>query len=745
MGTDAQIPWPGPRPYDEEHWTLFFGRERVVEEIRQKLVTQRLAVILGGSGSGKTSLIRAGLAPLLRNRRYHPTSRANEGPVLVFRGWGTTTHDTAQNLMEQQLNDAIGAIDRWHGLHREQTRAKEDAEHLKAVLEASKGQDILLTIEALANAVEALPVPHQPIGSAHSAPLVLIFDQLEELLRSKDRRSERETGRVGEEMLTLISDLFARARPLKILLSMREEYLYALRPLDLTVANMADKKVFLEPITSREARELVSRVAELPDVIGVDDDVLDELIPDPPADADPSADLLRLQAVLYALASHARDRDAERVDREVCRTYLAERGLSTGVTEEAVFQRAVEEWIESAIEGTAGSDDGRAGSVEMTASIRTSTGFAAKDVDDQVRRTAVRIAPHLSSSDYKVPQEQNNLLQRALGPIIEVLAPKLVKSLEQLTIDTDSACLKWGAADNAPELEHADLGFLSGPSRLNGWSARKTGDVIAACYLLTIKRFEERNILRRAYSARNDIICELVHDQMGPMLVRWAQSRHGAWQDCVSSLVALSAGPPITVVNDLVKDSQFYCLTWSGCTIQPRRAERLVFESTKFDRCELRGIVFDKCTFRGVEFSQCGLNGAIFRSCIFESDTDGARSLLISNDVENKLDCLLFLDCTMNNVEFRNSIVRQLSIVASDLQGDILFENCAVAQLYASKLKDKGREGAKIKILASSRVWYCSTDIDSFHRLDIRDARDGANTAAEPRNFVPEKPTTSQS
>src|SRR4051812_6317523 len=98
MGTDAQIPWPGPRPYDEEDWTLFFGRERVVEEIRQKLVTQRLAVILGGSGSGKTSLIRAGLAPLLRNRRYHPTSRANEGPVLVFRGWGTTTHDTAREL-----------------------------------------------------------------------------------------------------------------------------------------------------------------------------------------------------------------------------------------------------------------------------------------------------------------------------------------------------------------------------------------------------------------------------------------------------------------------------------------------------------------------------------------------------------------------------------------------------------------------------------------------------------------------
>jgi ABC-type phosphate transport system ATPase subunit len=65
--TSPQIPWPGPKPYEEGDWELFFGRDRDVDIIVQKLATEQLTVLLGVSGSGKTSLIRAGLVPLLRN------------------------------------------------------------------------------------------------------------------------------------------------------------------------------------------------------------------------------------------------------------------------------------------------------------------------------------------------------------------------------------------------------------------------------------------------------------------------------------------------------------------------------------------------------------------------------------------------------------------------------------------------------------------------------------------------------
>lgn len=46
----------------------FFGRERFIEQLLQSLAAHRLAVLIGASGSGKSSLIHAGLIPrLLQN------------------------------------------------------------------------------------------------------------------------------------------------------------------------------------------------------------------------------------------------------------------------------------------------------------------------------------------------------------------------------------------------------------------------------------------------------------------------------------------------------------------------------------------------------------------------------------------------------------------------------------------------------------------------------------------------------
>lgn len=58
-------PFPGLRPFEvgEEH--LFFGREGQSEEILARLRQHRFLAVVGASGSGKSSLIRAGLLPHL--------------------------------------------------------------------------------------------------------------------------------------------------------------------------------------------------------------------------------------------------------------------------------------------------------------------------------------------------------------------------------------------------------------------------------------------------------------------------------------------------------------------------------------------------------------------------------------------------------------------------------------------------------------------------------------------------------
>ena len=59
-------PYPGLRPYDEEHHMLFFGREMHVAQILNRLSEEKFIAIIGESGCGKSSLVRAGVLPALR-------------------------------------------------------------------------------------------------------------------------------------------------------------------------------------------------------------------------------------------------------------------------------------------------------------------------------------------------------------------------------------------------------------------------------------------------------------------------------------------------------------------------------------------------------------------------------------------------------------------------------------------------------------------------------------------------------
>ena len=59
-------PFPGLRPFSEEEDYLFFGREQQVAELVTLLRNQRFIAVTGSSGSGKSSLVRAGLLPELQ-------------------------------------------------------------------------------------------------------------------------------------------------------------------------------------------------------------------------------------------------------------------------------------------------------------------------------------------------------------------------------------------------------------------------------------------------------------------------------------------------------------------------------------------------------------------------------------------------------------------------------------------------------------------------------------------------------
>ena len=60
-------PYIGLRYFQGEDAHLYFGRDEHVAELLDRLATQRFVAVLGSSGSGKSSLVRAGLLPELRS------------------------------------------------------------------------------------------------------------------------------------------------------------------------------------------------------------------------------------------------------------------------------------------------------------------------------------------------------------------------------------------------------------------------------------------------------------------------------------------------------------------------------------------------------------------------------------------------------------------------------------------------------------------------------------------------------
>ncbi|MDN3027551.1 XRE family transcriptional regulator [Streptomyces sp. S.PB5] len=62
----ASSPYTGLRSFTEEDAEWFFGREQLVQEVAGRLERQWFVVVIGASGSGKSSLLRAGLVPRLQ-------------------------------------------------------------------------------------------------------------------------------------------------------------------------------------------------------------------------------------------------------------------------------------------------------------------------------------------------------------------------------------------------------------------------------------------------------------------------------------------------------------------------------------------------------------------------------------------------------------------------------------------------------------------------------------------------------
>ena len=162
----SECPYPGLVPFEERDARIFYGRGELVDQLVQRLAEQLakpgILLVAGESGTGKSSLLRAGLMSRLAAGALGPGSE--RWPRRVIRPTSSPLRGLAM-----QLADFAGA----------------DPVSVYQSLSAAPGEASMLVEHAVRNAAGrgADPGPGPPGDTAAFAPprLILVVDQFEEL------------------------------------------------------------------------------------------------------------------------------------------------------------------------------------------------------------------------------------------------------------------------------------------------------------------------------------------------------------------------------------------------------------------------------------------------------------------------------------------------------------------------------------------------------------------------------------
>lgn len=194
---DEKRPFPGLRPFYFEDHKYFFGREEQAYALYLLVERYQFVAVVGGSGSGKSSLVRAGLKPLFG---------MNDGAWLQ-------TDMTPGKAPLRRLTEALAGL------------AKDDDDDVAS----ARHDRIAFYLRSSSHGIEdALG----EIGLTEDASLLLVVDQFEELFRyasSDPRRSRYADAQSSDEATRFVKLLLqaseARNGNIHVLLTMRSDFI----------------------------------------------------------------------------------------------------------------------------------------------------------------------------------------------------------------------------------------------------------------------------------------------------------------------------------------------------------------------------------------------------------------------------------------------------------------------------------------------------------------------------------------
>ncbi len=227
----GESPFPGLRYFDETDANLFFGREALTAKIIGRLATTRFLTVIGASGSGKSSIVRAGVIPALRRGERLadgslPPTDSGQWDIRILT-------PTAHPL------DALAAV---------LTRDSESVSAL-TTLRADLVQD--------ANALSL--IARRLLAQNHKKHLLLVIDQFEETFTQCHDEAERRA--FIENLLQTIDP--SHPQPVTVLLTLRADFYTQLAFQDSLRELVSQNQEFIGAMSREELTRAILQPAAL--------------------------------------------------------------------------------------------------------------------------------------------------------------------------------------------------------------------------------------------------------------------------------------------------------------------------------------------------------------------------------------------------------------------------------------------------------------------------------------------------
>lgn len=240
--------YPGVKPFETAERQLFFGRDRDIRDLHDLMLLEKLVVLFGKSGYGKSSLINAGLIPLLTDEALLPEERM---VPLTVRMRSYTEQENAPTekiaeVLQAQLPEVVAPT-----AFAQAWTSQGSKDTLWAQFRQRCGSDtqVLLIFDQFE---EFFTYPAAQQAQFRQELAELLYTEIPQSLRSNWRTLDRE-----------LRQFLSQPLQVRVLFAIRQDKLSLLNGLRDQLPAILQKRYELQGLTQEQARQAIVEPARL--------------------------------------------------------------------------------------------------------------------------------------------------------------------------------------------------------------------------------------------------------------------------------------------------------------------------------------------------------------------------------------------------------------------------------------------------------------------------------------------------